>query len=844
MKVTVLSTALAVALVAVSAVAPEAAAQTVHQQYELAIPRQTLDEALKSLARQTGLQVASFSDTVDGKVLVGPVEGALTPAQALDVLLEGQELIYKFPNERTISVDERPKNGPAPAPSNPPSRRDAPTGGDANRPNQGPSAGDSREAAGQENVATLEGIVVTAQKREERLQDVPAPVTVVNTRALANNNETRLTDYFMRVPGFNVSPDAQSAQVLSMRGLTTGAGNPTVGIVVDDVPYGGTISGGGGLVVPDIDPSELERIEVLRGPQGTLYGAASLGGLFKLVTIDPSPDWVSGQVQAGITEIKNGGKLGYVTRGSVNVPLADTVAVRASGFLRRDPGYVDDRTRGIGGVNEADAIGGRVSLLWLANEAVTVKLSALFQKIEGDGLAYVFPTLGDLEQSYSPGMRGYGRETEAYSSTVTVDFGGPELTSITGYNVNAMTNWLDFTPLRGAAARALFGPDTTDAPYFEDQETRKFTQELRLALPLTERLDWLLGAYYADEKNTWAQSIYAYNPTTGNYPGTLLAVDFPTSYKEYALFTNLSIQLTDRFDVQLGAREASNKQTYDETLTGALLGGATNVLPTRRSDHDAFTYLATARYRPRAGLMLYGRIASGYQAGGPNTSLGGGPAYDPSTTVNYEIGAKGDILDRALSFDVSAYHIDWNDIQLTLLGASGGYKVNGSGARSRGVEASLEARPWTGMAATGFVAYNDAELTKPFASDINAFGQPGDRLPLSARWTANLSLEQEFAIGAERFGYVGTSLSYVGDRLGQFRGLAGGVPLPRQVFPSYTKIDVRAGIRTVHGWTTNLFVNNLTDRRGVLNGGRGTLDERAFHLIQPRTVGVTIEKSF
>jgi outer membrane receptor protein involved in Fe transport len=163
-------------------------------------------------------------------------------------------------------------------------------------------------------------------------------------------------------------PEASSSfQQLSIRGIMSGLyTNPTVGITVDDVPYGSStfLGGGGGTVMPDIDPADLARIEVLRGPQGTLYGASSMGGLLKFVTVDPSTDGVSGRIEGGINSVYNGAELGYGARGSVNVPLGDVLAVRVSAFSRQDPGYVDNVQSGQRGVNKTDVDGGRLSALW------------------------------------------------------------------------------------------------------------------------------------------------------------------------------------------------------------------------------------------------------------------------------------------------------------------------------------------------------------------------------------------------------------------------------------------------------------------------------------------------
>ena len=173
----------------------------------------------------------------------------------------------------------------------------------------------------------LQEVVVTAQKREEHLLDVPIPVSVVDTSSLTVNNQVKLTDFYSEVPGLSIAPSTMSSQTISIRGLTTGAvgsgppnPSPIVAVTVDGVPYGG--AGGGDQLVPDFDPGDLQRVEVLRGPQGALYGASSVGGLVNFVTVDPSLAGVSGRLEAGGNSVQNGSELGYTFRGSVNVPLS------------------------------------------------------------------------------------------------------------------------------------------------------------------------------------------------------------------------------------------------------------------------------------------------------------------------------------------------------------------------------------------------------------------------------------------------------------------------------------------------------------------------------------------
>jgi outer membrane receptor protein involved in Fe transport len=788
-------------------------------QYNLAA--QPLGEALKQLGQQSGLTVVMDSDLVRGRV-APPLSGSYTPEEALSRVLASSGLSVEYLDAHTVAIrSEKTAKNSSSAGMEDEAPRFAQTGSSAAE-----KVPVSNTAEGSSDTE-LEEIVVTAQKRVERLLEVPVPVTAIAGDTLVSANLLRIQDYATRIPGLTLTPNTQGTQFLAIRGITTGGGNPTVGITIDDVPYAGSTSLGGGFVVPDIDPGDLERVEVLRGPQGTLYGASSMGGLLKFVTRDPSTDAVSGRVQAGLSSVHNDDGMGYNVRGSANVPLSETWAVRASGFYRRDPGYIDNVLTGESGVNEADASGGRVSALWRPSDAFSLKLSALLQKIDTDGASDVLPALADLEQSHILGTGESDKKVQAYSAVLTAKLGSAELTSLSGYSINSA-----FEALDGAPSLAGFVVHT-------DREADKLTQELRLAMPIGEKVEWLLGGFYTDEDADFNQDVQRLDPATGAPNLTLLVLGTPTTYKEYAAFTDVTFHLTDRFDVQLGGRQSHNKQTQ-QNLTNNVAAPKVDI------DADAFTYLLTPRFKLSRDVMLYARLASGYRAGGPNPNPGAvvPRAFDPDKTKNYEVGFKGDFLEHHLSFDASAYYIDWNDIQLnltqTVSGVRFSYKSNGGRAKSQGIELSVESRPLPGLTIAGWVVWNDAELSENLPPQSTVFGFSGDRLPFTSKFSGTLSIDQDFPVTAEMTGFVGASVNYVSDRKGVFLGTT---TISRDAFPGYTRADLRAGIKN-DMWMADLFVNNLTDRRGVVWGGLSATPTNSFYYIQPRTLGISLTRMF
>lgn len=816
----------------------------------LDIKSQPVGAALNALAQQAGIQVLFYSDVSNG--LKAPaLSGTFTPDEALIQLLSNTDLTYSYVNPRTVAIHRAASTVPA---------------GRTTREQAAPhvmrlanlqiSEQPSDEVV-QETVRPevrrqnsseerrnprIEEVIVTAQKSSERLQDVPVPVTVISADNLVHSNQLQLQDYYTRIPALNLTTaNPYGGAMIALRGVTTGGYTaPTVGIVVDDVPFTSSTTSGGGFVAGDIDPSDLARVEILRGPQGTLYGASSIGGLIKYVTVDPSTDAVSGRIQVGSSSVHNGDQLGYGVRGAVNVPLGDTWAVRASGFTRRDPGYIDDPVHGENGVNWAKVVGGRVSTLWRPSEIVTVKLGALLQDEESHGASYVDvpPGVGELQQSRPPGSGGYDKEMQVYSANLVAKLGRLDLTAVSAYADKDNAFSIDFT--------RLFGTGTTSIATYT---TKKFSQEIRLSTAIGNRVDWLFGVFYTDEDSRIVQDIWRTDFTTGIPTVKTVRINNPTTFTEYAAFTNLTFHITDRFNVQIGGRESDIRQTRI-SHSGPALGIPTEIVtqPKTRSKENSFTYLLTPQFKVSPDLMLYARLASGYRPGGPNTAaaiaLGLPSQFEADQTQNYEIGVKGNLLDRVLSFDASAYYIDWKDIQVTLSDpvTRFGYSANGARARSQGVEFSVESRPLSGLTVTAWAAWNDAALTEDFPPTNTSWGVDGERLPLSARFSANLSLEHDFYLTSRARGFVGASVSYVGDRLGVFKNKAS-TP-ERQIFPAYTKTDLNAGAR-YEFWTMNAFVNNVTDRRALLTGGLGSSPaDTLFTVIQPRTIGLSLTRDF
>ncbi len=704
----------------------------------------------------------------------------------------------------------------------------------------------------------VETVTVTARKANELVQDVPISISTVRGDQMVRENLTTLRDYFTKIPGLNVGRTGGRTDI-SIRGITTGANtNPTMAITIDDSPFGSsTGSGGGSSMMPDIDPFDLQRIEVLRGPQGTLYGASNLGGLIKYVTVAPNTSKLSGRVQVDASDVAHGYN-GYGVRGAINIPLIqDELAVRVSVFKREDPGWVDNRTTGEEDVNTSVFKGGRAALLWTPNDVFTLKASAVHQKASGKGT----PTeaidtnlnllYGEYVAAAMPGTGGYERTIDFADLVMTGDLGFATLTSTSSYGRLKFDGPQDLSSVFGGLIERIiggpFGAQTT-APL----SMHKRTQEFRLdSAEGASKLDWRAGVFYTDEDASGGQTITVRDRTTGVLIGapTLSDSSSRTAYKEYAAFGVLTYHFTDKFDVQGGFRYSHNSQDYFSRTGGILNGVKPDFIG--ESSESKTTYMLTPRYKVAKDLMVYATLSTGYRPGGPNTVVATNipSTYGADTTTNIEVGAKGQFFNNRLAVDAALFHIDWKDVQVLLRDAATAfsYTANAGGAKSEGGEISAVYYPAQGWTVNGNVAYTHAVLRTAAGASSNGF--PGDALPYVAKLTGALSVNRDFSLGDGWTAFGGASSAWVGDRYLSF----GETPTTRRYHaPGFATFGLSAGVRN-RDWTVNAFVKNLSDKRGILSLGSTAavapstafpINQSSLNTINPRTIGVSVARSF
>lgn len=708
----------------------------------------------------------------------------------------------------------------------------------------------------------LEEIIVTASKRDQRLRDVPSAITVLTGESLAHQGVVSIRDYATLTPGLGLRDQGQPGiGTVFIRGLTTGAGSQSATSVIylDDVPFTpSSPRSGSQFMAPEPELADIERIEVLKGPQGTLYGALSLGGVVRLISMRPDPSHFSGNARVEGTAVDGGGE-GYSMRASVNAPLiTDQLAIRATGFFRRAPGFTDNIGTGTRNVNDSVTRGARLALGWTPSERLAVDFVGQIQNIEGDGFALqdnvrgtTTPIYGDRKHSM---FFDAGSEVKyrLIAGTVNYDFGPGTLIGTASYNDSETFFNRDTTDPFAALLPLLSYPEATGLTLPTNIRLKKATGEIRFVSDLLDPIEFVAGVYATRERSIPQTHVNAVDVTTNiQLPGALgnfFSSDTVDTYKEVAGFGNLTYYLTEQFDLTGGLRFAYNKQDSTQTLDGTLqsvfLGGRETIV-TKFSD-DVVTYLATSRWRPTDTLSVFVRAASGYRPGGaqtnPNPPPGSQTTIRPDTVWNYEAGVKGSFFDEQLTVEASAYHIDWKDVQLQGVFSGLVLLANGGKAEVDGFEIQTLARPFEGLSLGFNVGYNDARIIDIDLQASTQLGaQKGDPLPLTPEWTSAVIADQSISLSSDLEGQIGATLRFESHKFNSYPDDSSDANVK---IPGITTLDLRVGL-VYRDYRLQFRAENIFDRNGIVNSlasGPG-LPSRAT-IIRPRSFNLSLSTEF
>lgn len=710
---------------------------------------------------------------------------------------------------------------------------------------------------------SIEEIVVTATKRgEQNLQDVPMSITAFSEEQLEIVGADDLLDYLTMVPGlsFRLSSatgsrdDIRGGRRLNLRGIESGPdGIPTTAFYLDDAP------------IPVMDPKlfDISRVEVLRGPQGTLFGANSMGGTVRLVTNKPKIDQFEYKVDTTFAFMNEGEESIYLN-GMLNVPLVDgKAALRAVVFHRTEGGFIDiveepesavpavGRTRTAEDVNDEEVNGARIALTWQPVDNLTITPSVFYQKIEVDDTPNYEPSVGDLLYFDKRVAEVQQNEFTLSNVEISYDFGNMELFSSTAFSDSKLFTVDDF----GKFLETFALPPDPFQRGFQDISTERFSQEIRLSSSAGEKFNWIVGFFYMDEDRLFLQDLPNDGlqwctvalcgadllPTDTLFTGVQMNNDERT-----ALFGEITYSPNRAWEITAGVRWFDNEQTQVIEFDGFFNGGFS-----RTEGVSSATELSPkvqVGFHLNDNTMVYGLATKGFRPGGPTNLVPAAACaadlaalglseplsqFESDTLWNYEAGVKSSFADGRVTLNATAYFIDWTDVQQAVrLGCGFGFVGNVGAAESKGVEIDFAAQPTDNIGFYGSIGYTDAKFTETSAEvGVTA----GDKITNTPEITAFLSAQYDFPVADGFQGYVQGSFRYTDDIIGDT--FCCGTPIR----PSYSTADLRIGVLRDDRWEVVLFVKNLTDERGLLTN-------RLFQpfalnhvaVIRPRTFGITL----
>jgi iron complex outermembrane receptor protein len=868
--------------------------------YNLSIPAEPLADALNELAQQSGLQIL-FSSELVAELRSPPLKGSITAVEAVRRLLVNTSLRFEFVNPHTITIFAG--SGP------PPNTQSEPSGEDTMHRSRlfarllslfavcgsalnGGTACAAPTVAESTDAPTLDAVIVTARKRDESLAQVPESITAFSAAAIQDYNIQAFTDYATKVPNISFSYGAgpggiSEARTVAIRGITgqnlEGTGGAT-GFYIDDTPVPGSL-----------DPRVLDvaDIEVLKGPQGTLFGESSLGGNVRLITKKPNltEDSIGYMAQAGLTS--GGGSADGGASVIGNVVLApDKLALRIVLFGNHDAGYLTrtfpsssspavtdpflsvPRTS-VGNQGGDTSYGGSVAALLKVTDAFEARARVMFQDTTDHGFPATFAPLPSFTPVYTLD-RAFDVQPRASDSwalpSLDLKYTGDGWTvvSSTSYFYRHTQDIEDSTYGTQQILAGYYGVSGLPAqPYLweGDRYHNQVSEELRLSFDPIHGLSGTVGAFYSRARSTqvvvptYATGLEAAtvdNAVVGPWPNDLLWVDnLSLQQNDYSVFGELYYKLTDRFNVTLGARQYWLKQKADYTADGFINFGPTPDVPINNRQSGLSPKLALS-YQATENVMVYSSASKGFRAGGaqefapfcaePNLPISALTDLKSDTLWSYEVGTKVQVPNPGLLISASAFHINWKNLQQQVALPCGAYyTINGDSATINGGEVEVSGHVLKSLQLRLGVGYEKTDTTNPGALSIVGV-TPGTRILGVPAWNASLGGVYTQPIGRGLDGFVSADYSFTGDSISLLNS-GGGAFATR---PSFSLVNLRFGIE--HADTqVSLNIKNLTNAKPNLgdigyNGyaqynSQGTVMPMVATL-QPLTVMLQYQKNF
>jgi len=691
-------------------------------------------------------------------------------------------------------------------------------------------------------IGDIQRVEVTAGKRKQFASEVAGTVTALSGARLEQLGTMDAEDLFKLSPGVQFSKDNADGAMISIRGIGTNTvsdnvvfGQSPTGIYIEDVPVTDPYVY---ISTPDVVPFDLERVEVLRGPQGALYGSASLGGAVRYLYARPDLKQDAFSLLTGVSSVSHGG-VGWNADAMGNVVLSkDAAALRLVVTKRKDPGYIDNVTTGKKQINENDAESARVILALKPARDLDVTASYSTQQSKQGGDGGVSPSSDELAIAAPTDARILSKFSLA-SLQANWEVGDLRLTSLTGWNTktrnqdNDLTYLLvpDFTIYGGIAY-----PQVDRALNFERRNSRSFTQEVRLAPANPGDFNWLVGAFH--QRAAFFRSELVTLPGANDPDNLPDDIYFQTARDgvatENSLFADLDWKVTPQWSVGAGARYFRTKVDFQRSNFGA-------PYVEFDSKENGTTPKFSTRYQFTPEVAAYATASRGYRYGGINT-IGSLP-YSSDSLWNYETGLRLQPA-KGLSLDLSLFMLDWKNIQMQTTNTDGFVIItNAAKARSSGFEAELGWRPAQEFSLNASLALTDAKLRASFVSAAGRAVDSGTELPGVAKIQSTLDATWHFAGPFQTNASLSGVLQYVGKRNAQIDA--------DLVLPAYTTADLRLAFG-LGNWEATAYVQNVTDKRGQSSAqvnystyqNPGQVNFTEWYPIKPRTFGVSLRYDY
>lgn len=746
------------------------------------IKPQRLESALIEFSKQAELQVIGATDTIADARSPG-VSGKLSNRVALDALLKDTSLAFDAVGDHSVRITREKLV----------ERDSAPTTGN--------------------HEDSVDEVIVTAQKRAENILKVPVAISAFSNADMENSGARQLSDFLASAPGVSIVDGGTGAQEISIRGISSTFGDAPIGFYLDELPF----SFIGNTAVPDVRTYDLERVEVLRGPQGTLYGDGSLGGTVRILTKDPNLSDLQASVEAGYFTIDDGDD-SYATKGMINVPLKqDVAALRIVASKEDFGGWTDSALNGEQDRNDHEVNNYRVKLRVAPMERLDIVLAAWrTREASNDGAR----SLSDRTSRLAPTAAFI--QYDLFSATARYQFDKFDLvsaTSVMDFNAGDAT-----TPAVGFASKYDQGQDVV-------------SEELRLTSRGDSSLRWTGGLFYRKIERDLAGTV-----------GPFVFNQFSDA-ESYAIFGEATQDFLDKkLAATLGVRYFKDDRSRDDGVDPATIALVQSLNPDFtgqvQSNFETVNPKFNLAFQPTDNWMLYTNVAKGFRSGqiqpvvplvtaalvGLDIPVG----INEETLWSYEVGTKAQFAGGRVVLESAAYYNDWDSLQLAVVVdpvSHLGALINGGAAGVKGLETSASFRPIDRLKLRVGASYIDARYREDVAgSNV----RDGDRVSGVPKFTASTSAEYRWPLSSRLGGFVHASAQYTGER----------DDVVNLALPSDTtmEVDLLVGLES-KSWSIYLLGNNLTDEDGTVSprlaGATGH-----FSRLPPRTYGVNLRYSF